>query len=369
MQRPAWAEVDLDAIRDNARALAALAGTPLLAVVKADAYGHGAVAVAKALAGVPAIFGFGVATPEEALDLRGAGVAKPVLVFGPAPDLRPELAAAQVAVTVGSTDEARRVAQSPPGSGTEHLDVHVEVETGMGRNGARPEALAAILEELRAAAAVRLVGLYSHFAVAETDLEFSRQQLAALRAAAEPWSERELLLHIANSAGLVRLPEARLDLCRPGAALYGFNPGIPAEEMPALRPALSLRARVAAVRDVRPGETIGYGRRFRADRLTRAAVLPLGYADGYCRALSGQGEVLVRGHRCPVVGALSMDSVIVDATDAGPVHAGEEAVLLGSQGNETITVEEIAARAGRIPHEVTTCLGGRLPRRYREATT
>ena len=368
MRRPAWVEVDLGAIRHNAEALAALAGTRLLAVVKADAYGHGAVAVAEALAGLPPVYGFGVATPDEALELRQAGVAKPVLVLGPAPDCVPELAAADVAVTVGSLEEARRAAEQTTDGVRTPLAVHIELETGMGRTGARPELLSRIVQELAAAPRLQLAGVYSHFAVAETDLDFTRRQLAAFQAAVEPFRRDSLPQHLANSAGLIRLPEARLDLCRPGAALYGFNPGLPAGEMPRLRPALSLTAQVVALREIRPGETSGYGRRFCAARLTTVAVVPVGYADGYCRGLSGTGDVLVRGARCPVVGSVSMDTLVVDVTGVAAVRLGDEVVLLGPQGDEAITVEELAGRAGRIPHEITTCLGRRLPRLYREPT-
>ncbi len=364
MRRAAWVEVDLGAIVGNASTVAEIAGTELLAVVKADAYGHGAVSVARALERVTAVCGFGVATPDEALELREAGIRKPILLLGSPLTCERELAAAGVQVSIGSRDELRRVADAVPAE--QHLELHIELETGMGRTGARPEQLPAMVAELSGLGRLRLRGIYSHFPVAETDVAFSREQLAVLTAAAQPFRRDSVRLHIANSAGLVRLPEARLDLCRPGAMLYGFNPGMPEEEMPPLCPALSLKARVAVVRELRPGETIGYGRAFCAGRPMMAAVLPLGYADGYPRRLSDNADVLIRGRRHPVVGQLSMDSIVVDVTDAMPVEVGDEAVLLGAQGDERITVAQLAQRAGTIPHEITTCLRRRLPRLYRE---
>ena len=213
---------------------------------------------------------------------------------------------------------------------------------------------------------VRLTGVFSHLANAEADdLAFAREQTDAFRRAVSdlPGS---LLRHLANSAGLVRLPRARLDLVRPGAILYGLNPGMPPDEMPPVQPTLRLVSRVAEVRRLPRGCTVGYGRRYRLERESTIAFVPVGYADGYTRALGGKAEVLVGGRRGPVVGAVNMDAITVDVTDLPPVAVGDEVVLIGTQDGDRITVAELAERAGTISHEIPTRLGPRLPRVYND---
>jgi alanine racemase len=366
MMRPAWVEVDLAAIGRNAAALADLVGgaTRLCPVVKANAYGHGAVEVARAIEGMQPVWGFAVACAEEAMDLREAGIVKPILILGPPP---PEGAVvpARAGVSFGVGDE-RDIELLAGQIASIHtvVSVHLKVNTGMCRMGVMPEEVPQALEALRSTP-LHLSGIYSHFATAEdSDRGFAQEQTAAFQAALRHVPTGRVVRHLANSAGLARFPEARFDMVRPGAALYGLNPGVPAEQMPALVPALRLVARVAAAKRLPKGCTVGYGQGFRAQRPCMIALVPVGYADGYPRTLSGKAEVLVRGRRAPVVGAVSMDSVTVDVTDIAGVGPGDEVVLIGAQENERITVEELAQRAGTIVHEIPTRLGPRLPRAY-----
>jgi len=366
MMRPAWIEVDLTAIRRNTEALRELVGphTLLCPVVKANAYGHGAAEVARGLMDMPGLWGFAVACGEEALELREAGIAQPILTLGP-PPAEGAVELARAGVTLGVGDE-RDIALISKQIAAAHIvcNVHLKVDTGMCRMGISPDGVPRVLEALQAMPP-RLTGVYSHFATAEEDDgEFAQEQLAAFHRALRLLPQEGLIRHLANSAGLARFPEARFDMVRPGAALYGLNPGLAAEEAPRVAPALRLVAHVVALRKLPIGRTVGYGRRFRADRPTTIALVPVGYADGYPRALSGVGEVLIRGRRALVVGAVSMDSITVDVTDLGLQEPGDEVVLIGAQGGHRITVEELAQRAGTIVHGIPTRLGPRLPRRY-----
>jgi alanine racemase len=366
MMREAWVEVNLAAVRHNVSTIKQCVGskTQIAAVVKANAYGHGLAQVGRALDGDVGLWGFAVACGEEAVALREAGVEKPILVLGPPPRQGADALVAH-SITLGVGDEAdvasleaQLVDASTP------AEVHVKLNSGMCRMGVRPDELPALLERA-AGGPFRPKGVYSHFATAEAhDLSFAREQLAVFREALEAVPLTGLVRHIANSAALARLPESRLDMVRPGAMLYGLNTGVPDHEMPPVRPALRLVARVAALKRFPKGCFVGYGRAFCTQRPSTIALLPVGYADGYPRTLSGKGEVLIGGRRAPVVGAVNMDSITVDVTDIGPVQLGAEAVLIGRQGDESVTVEECAERAGTIVHEIPTRLGPRLPRIY-----
>jgi len=366
MMRDAWVEVDLSALRHNASAISRCVGddTRVAAVVKANAYGHGLTDVGRALDDLTDIWGLAVACGEEAVALRQAGVAKPILVLGPPPrEGAAELAAQAVTLGVGDEADIASVQAQLAATGS-RLDVHLKVNTGMCRMGVELGEVPGLIERLEHGP-LRCRGLYSHFATAEAeDLSFAHEQLAAFRQVLTVVRRDDLIGHIANSAALARVPEARLDMVRPGAMLYGLNTGVPDQLMPPVRPALRLLARVAAVKHFPPGCSVGYGRRFRTERPSTIALVPIGYADGYPRELSGKAEVLIRGKRAPVVGAVNMDSITVDVTDIGLEQPGDEVVLVGEQGSERITVEECAERAGTIVHEVPTRLGPRLPRVY-----
>ncbi len=363
MQR-ALARVDLGAVARNCAELARVAApAALCAVVKADGYGHGAVPAARAAqaGGAPWL---AVATADEAVTLRAAGIEGPLLVMGALSE--DELTAALRAradVVAWREEQVAALAAHPDADGA---GVHVKLDTGMGRLGTRDAA-----EATRAAAAVaaaprlRLAGLMTHFATADDDPAFAREQLARFLAWVEPLRAGEpgLLLHAANSAATLGIPESRLGMVRCGIAVYGMDPfGVDPVEH-GLTPALELRSYLAEVKPIAPGESAGYGRRFVADRRTWIGTVPIGYGDGVRRALSNNCDALVDGRRVPVVGTISMDNLTVDLGPEPPGR-GAEVVLIGAQGGERVLAEEWARRLGTINYEITCGIGPRVPREY-----
>ncbi|QIN79489.1 alanine racemase [Rubrobacter marinus] len=353
-----WAEVDLGAVRHNVRALKRRAPTSrLMAVVKADAYGHGAVPVARAALGAGAD-SLAVVTAEEGAELRGAGIEAPILVFT---DLLPDGLAlaerARLTVTAHSPESARRISARPG------LEAHLKVNTGMNRWGVAPEGVG----EARKMLGDRLAGVYTHFASADSDAGATRRQLDTFGAVLAAHDFGGALVHAANSAATLWHPSSHHGCVRPGVALYGLHPkgdgGDPAEE--GLRPALALKSYVADVRVVPPGEGVSYGLTWRAERPTHAATVPVGYAEGYRRALSNEAFALVGGKRRPILGRVTMDACVFGAD--GGVRVGDEVVLVGEQGDEALRAEEVARRAGTINYEVTTGLNPRrVERRDRD---
>jgi alanine racemase len=346
----ALARVDLGAISANCARLAALA--PLCAVVKADGYGHGAVQAARAAQAGGAAW-LAVATADEAADLRAAGIEGPLLVMGA---LSPEELAVAVAagadVVAWSEEFVRRLPES--------VGVHVKLDTGMGRLGTRdPEQATRVAE----AAGRRLAGVMTHFATADDDPAFMAEQLGRFL----EWADRfpGVMRHAANSAAALGNPAARLDLIRCGIAIYGMDPfhRDPAEH--GLRPALELVSYVAAVKQARPGDSAGYGRRFVAERDTWLATIPIGYGDGVRRGLTNRADVLVGGRRVPLAGTVSMDNITVDLGPGEPVAVGTEVVLLGERAGERILAEEWASALGTINYEVTCGITPRVPREYK----
>ncbi|WP_217913403.1 alanine racemase [Miltoncostaea marina] len=369
MSGRALARIDLAAVRDNAALLARAAGrAELMAVVKADGYGHGAAPVARAaLAG--GARRLAVATVAEAEELRGAGLGGPLLVMGPLAGGEWARAAAARAEVAVWTPEGLAAAAA----GGARRPVHLKLDTGMGRLGARPEDVPALADAAAGAAGagtVEVVGLMSHFATADEvageNAGFMGEQLLRFRAAAAGLRPRfpGARAHIANSAATLRDPAAALDVVRCGIALYGCDPFGADPAAHGLRPAMSLVSYVASVKTIRSRESVGYGRRWRAARGTRVAVVPVGYADGYARALGGRAEVLVGGRRVPVIGAVSMDQVTVDLGPEGAEGVGDEVVLIGAQGEARVTAEEVAAWRGTINYEVTCAVGPRVPRAH-----
>jgi len=362
----ALARVDVGAIARNCAVLAgAAAPAALCAVVKADGYGHGAVPAARAALEGGATW-LAVATAEEAAALRAGGLGAPLLVLGA---LSPE--ELPIAVAAGADVVAWRegfvaalAAHAQPGAGT---GVHVKLDTGMGRLGTRdPEEAARVAAAVAAAPGLRLAGAMTHFATADDDPGFAREQLARFL----PWAKRirarhgeDVRLHASNSAATLGLPEARLDMVRCGIAIYGMDPF---HEDPALRglePALELRSYLAEVKPCAPGESAGYGRRFVAREPTWLGTVPVGYADGVRRALTNDCDVLVGGRRVPLVGTVSMDNVTVDLGPEPPPR-GSDVVLLGRQGDERVLAEEWARRLGTINYEITCGIGPRVPRAH-----
>ncbi|OGB99806.1 MAG: alanine racemase [candidate division NC10 bacterium RIFCSPLOWO2_12_FULL_66_18] len=370
MVRPTHAEIDLSAIAANVALACRLAGpeTRVMAVVKADAYGHGAVPVARVALGAGATW-LGVAIPEEAVPLREAGIACGILVLGPiAPDQADLVAAHDLDQCVSDQAQAEALDRAARARGRV-LALHLKVDTGMGRVGLRPREVRRVAEKIWALPSVRLAGLMTHFADAEADEPgFAREQLVRFAEAARELAAAGIpapLRHAANSAALLFLPEARLDLVRPGIMLYGYHPRGPrgGPESP-LRPALRLRTAISQIQDVAQGESVSYGRTFVAPRDLRVATLPVGYADGCGRLLSNRGRVLIRGQRVPIVGRVCMDMTMVDVSGFPDVRVGDEAVLIGRQGADEITADEVAELQGTISYEVLCRIGPRVPRVY-----
>lgn len=372
--RPAWAEVDLGAVRDNTATLAGLAAPArLCAVVKAEAYGHGAVAVARAALDGGAS-SLAVAMVEEGAALRGAGIDVPVLLLS-----EPPVSALADVIALGLTPtlyshggvEAAAKAVAAGGDGG-RLAVHVKVDTGMHRVGARPADAVGVALAATERAELRLVGLWTHFAVADApDDPFTTEQHDRFCAVVRELAERGVrppVLHAANSAAAIAHPGTRHDLVRCGIALYGVPPSPALAGRVGLWPAMSLKARVSQVKEVAAGEGISYGLRYRFERRSVVATVPLGYADGipWRLAVTG-GEVLVGGRRRPIAGSVTMDQITVDCGDDDTVAPGDEVVLLGRQGDESIDAWEWAGRLGTIAYEIICGLGRRVPRIYLSA--
>lgn len=368
--RPTRLEVDLGQLATNYRAIAAhVAPARVMPILKANAYGHGLVEVARTLEriGAPMV---GVAYLEEGLRLRQQGVRLPVLVLGGLVGAQiPRFLQHDLTLTASSVDKLRAIDEQAATLGKTAV-VHLKIDTGMERLGVHWYNAEGLLEESLRCRHVRVEGIFTHFANADTaELGHARQQLDRFAEVLSFYERRSLpmpMRHAANSGAIVQLPESHLDMVRPGILFYGARPS---QEVPAVIPvqgALRWVTRVVFFKVVKPGNPVSYGSTFTPDRLTRVVTLPVGYGDGYVRAMSGRAEVLLGGKRRKVVGRICMDQVMV-SIDWDSAYNGDEAVLLGSQGDTTITVEDLAAWSGSIPHEVLTSINTRVPRVYRQA--
>jgi alanine racemase len=367
--RPTTAVVDLAALRHNLDVVRSKLGpdTGVLAAVKGDAYGHGAVACAKALEAAGCAW-FGVALVEEGKELRRAGIENPILCLGgtgPAGAL--EAIRHRLTPVVSDLDEAERIDRAA-GERKEPYGIHIKVDTGMGRLGVALPHWEHFLDRLAGLRWIRVDGICSHLAESEeldpvfTD-EQGRRFLEAVRSARER-GFRPALLHLANSGAILNHPRFHFDLVRPGLLLYGYDPR--GESGLDLRPVLSLKTQVLLVRDLPAGVGVSYGRHWVTPGPSRIATLPVGYADGYPRALSDKAEVLVHGHRAPVRGSVCMDLTMVDVTNVpATVEVGDEVVLLGAQGGERVSAWDLAGWAGTIPYEILAGISARVPREER----
>lgn len=364
-ERPTWAEVDVDAIADNVTALKGQAAAPrLMAVVKADGYGHGDVTAARAALAGGADW-LAVALVEEGRALRRAGITAPVLVLAEPPpsaagavldeELTPTVYSPAFAVAL---DEAAAERGGPPAA------VHVKLDTGMRRVGVPRRDWDDALRRVRDADWLRLEGLWSHFAVAdEPGHPFVAEQARAFRDGLDLAASLGLrvdLAHLCNSAGTLHLHDEHHDMVRPGLAVYGLEPAAGLAGSTPLRRALSWWSRLALVKRLAAGEAVSYGLRWTAEEDTPVGTVPAGYADGVTRALTNRGEVLVGGSRCPMVGTVTMDQFLVSLPEGA--QAGDEVCLLGRQGDERVTAEEWAEQLGTINYEVVTTIGRRVPR-------
>jgi alanine racemase len=363
-----WAEVDIGAIVRNYRRLKQMVGpqTAVMAVVKADAYGHGAAHVAQSLCRAEPDAWFGVATVAEGQTVRRSAPEARILLLSPCLISEAEaVVEARVTPIVSSGDATDAIADAARRVGTEAA-VHVEVDTGMGRCGVLPGSLDAILEHIVKTPGVRLEGLMTHFPDAENDPERSSAQAQVLvecgrRAAAV--CGRMPMLHAANTAGSLFAPSSRLDMIRPGMALYGLLPLAPrGMSVPSLEPALTLKARVLLVRELPAGHPISYGSTAVLRRRSLVATLGIGYGDGYPRALSNRGSAIIRGCTVPVLGRVCMDLTVVDVTDIPGVQTGDTATMVGKDGGLEIRADDLARLIGTTEHEITTGLSARVPR-------
>jgi alanine racemase len=379
--RPTEAVVDLAAIAHNYRLAVEAGGRPAIGVVKADAYGHGAARVARALveAGAPLL---AVALVEEGIELREAGIEAPVLVLGGAyGDAYEELVRHRLVPVVFTCEQVARLAAAARGLGV-RAGLHVKLDTGMGRLGATEDEIPALAAALRGAPEVEVEGLLTHFASADlAPRATTERQIRRFEAAWEAFARAGVaprLRHLANSAGTIEYAFVPQGLTRPGIMLYGYLPfdaaSGPVPEAARgvasrLRLALRWRTAIVHVKEVAAGTPISYGGRWVAERPSRIATIPVGYADGYARRLSGRpgygcGRVLVRGRRAPVAGTVCMDLTMIDVTDVPGAAVGDEVVLIGEQGGERIDADELARAAGTISYDVLCAIGKRVPRRY-----
>ena len=365
--RPTWIEVDLEAIAQNVRRLRRIVGerVAIMAVVKADAYGHGAVKVAYTALNNGANR-LGVACLSEALALREAGIDAPILILGRTPPWQArETVGRDIEATVFGLETAQALGRAAAALGR-MARVHVKVDTGMGRLGLLPEDVPAFMAALAGVPGLVVEGLFTHFATADCeDRRHCKEQwrrFSELLTELEQRGLRPPLVHAANSAATLTMPEAHFDMVRVGIALYGLNPSADVPCPPGFRPALAFKTQIAQVKTVPAGSCVSYGCTYRTARRSRLAVISVGYADGFRRGPQHWGYVLVRGQRAPIVGRVCMDQTVIDVTDIAGVREGDEVVLIGAQGQERITADEVAARLGTINYEVVSAILARVPR-------
>jgi Alr-MurF fusion protein len=368
--RPTWLEIDLSAIGRNTQLVTALVGPDVRVLVslKADAYGHGALRVARTVLRNGAAW-LGVATISEAVPLREAGIDAPILIFGYVANWQArEVVRHDLRATVYALETAQALSRAASDLGRD-VRVHVKIDTGMARLGLRAEdtdRIAAFFQALHELPGIEVEGVFTHFATADSaDHTYARRQLDRFHAVLRALEARGLrppLVHAANSAAMLALPEARFDLVRPGVAVYGLHPSDDVRLPPDFRPALAFKTQVAQVKEIPAGEGVSYGATYITAVPTRIAVLPVGYADGFRRAPANWGDVLVRGQRAPLLGRVCMDQCMVDVTHIPGVRLGDEVVLIGRQGNDALTAEDVARRLGTINYEVVAELLQRVPR-------
>lgn len=364
------ANVNLDAIRHNildARSHI-VSGTKLMAIIKADGYGHGATEVASAVDDL--VDAYGIAILEEGVELRRAGVTKPILILGYSPAAQDEeLIYNNITQTVFTYEMAKQLSDTAVNLGKTAL-VHIKTDTGMGRIGFFPTKESAdIVAKIRELPGIKITGCFTHFATAdEKNKNFAKKQLSDFLQFAGMLRERgisDIILHASNSAGIIDMPEANLDMVRMGISLYGHYPSEEVgKEQADLRPAMSLISYVSYVKTVPAGTPIGYGSTFVAGEQMQIATIPVGYGDGYPRQLSGRGSVLIHGERAPIVGRVCMDQFMVDVTAIPQVQTGDEVVLFGRQKEQELSVEEVSALAGSFNYEMLCNVGKRIPRVY-----
>ncbi len=375
MDRGAIAEVNLSAIAYNFQAVRKIVkNRQIIAVVKADAYGHGAVEVSKKFIEEGASY-LAVAFIDEAVKLRDAGITAPIIVLFDRKEVR-EFFDFKLIPVVYNVDDARSLSTEARKRNTV-LHIHVKIDTGMGRIGLSGNALINDLEKIAKMQRIKITGLISHFSDADlSDKSYATVQLEKFNKAREALSRklnRKIFSHIANSAAVLTFKDAYLDAVRPGIMLYGYSPLgqniasiLPSEHIN-LMPAMKIKTKILCIRNLAPASPVSYGRTFITKRQSRIGVIPVGYADGYNRLFSNNADVLVKGRRVPVVGRVCMDLTMIDVTDIKNISEDDEVIMLGQQGKESITAYELALRAHTIPYEILTSLGSRSRKMYVES--
>jgi alanine racemase len=381
LQQPfIWAEIDLNAIAHNVKELRRITNSNarVMAVVKANGYGHGSVEVARTALANGAQW-LGVARLHEAVVLREAGLEAPILIFGyTPPEEADRLVAYDLAQTVYSAAAAEALSEQPASKGRK-IRVHLKVDTGMGRLGFLPEALAPDLSaaedlvrqigEIYRLPGIQIEGIFTHFATSDSaDKEYALRQLDLFRQVLARLAAVGLdppLKHAANSAAVIDLPESHLDMVRPGIAIYGLYPSHEVDKARIrLKPAMELKSRIIHVKRVPAGFKISYGITYETSKPTTIATVPVGYADGLSRRLSSRGDMLVHGQRAPIVGRICMDLTMLDVGHLSDVAIGDEAVVFGRQGDAHIHVDELAGSLETINYEIVTSISARVPREY-----
>jgi len=366
--RPSWIEVDLDAIENNARRIKShIKERRLLAVVKADAYGTGAVKVCPALlaGGVDLL---GVVMIEEAIELRRAGIKAPILNMGAITADSAEWVLKYDLEQMVCRPEVIRALSAAAQKAGRPVRLHYKVDTGMSRYGAPWQSAADRYLEVAVLPGIHFVGVMSHFAMSDAlDKSYTLLQLDRFQKVRREFQRRRisgLLWHIANSGATLDVPEAHLDGVRVGLMMYGFYPSAEVRRPFRLNPAVSLKSRIIGEREIGRGTSVGYGRRFIAQRRERLGILPIGYADGYSRSLRGRAVILIKGRRLPLIGGLCMDACFIKLTDAPEVRTGDVATLMGRDGDDEISPHEIGEWMDSVSYEVLSGFGARLPRVY-----
>jgi alanine racemase len=365
--RPAWVEIDLARLRNNLRLIRRdlPANVNLLAVVKDEAYGHGALDIAR-IAIEEGAWGFGLSTLEEAMTLRDAGITAPLLLLGERQEAELEWCVAHdLTVCVNETHTVRALAKIAAKFGKQ-VPVHVKIHTGMSRYGVRWDEALPLFEKIIAEKSLSLEGVMTHFSQSdETEKTFANLQFARFNEVLRALEQRKIsvnLRHTCNSGGFLDLPETHLDMVRVGILLYGVFPSLVCRKIPGIEPVMSVKAKIAAIQKLKPGEVVGYGMRYTATSERRIAILPIGYGDGFPR-VRNEGCALIHGRRAPLLGGIAMDALMVDITDIPQAQMWDEAVLMGRQGGEEITVRDIAKLKNSVTYDVLTSWRLRLRRK------
>ncbi|HTY89093.1 MAG TPA: alanine racemase [Candidatus Acidoferrum sp.] len=365
--RPAWTEIDLGRLRRNVQLIRRdlPKTTRLLAVVKDEAYGHGALDVAR-IALEEGAWGLGLSTLEEALALREGGIAAPLLLLGERQEAElPWCVEHDLTVCVNEPHTVRKLARAAADAG-KRVPVHLKIHTGMSRYGVRWDEALPLIEQICSEKSLELEGVMTHFAQSdETDKTFANLQFSRFTEVLQRLAARKIpvkLRHTCNSGGFLDLTHAHLDMVRVGILLYGVFPSSVCRRIPGIEPVMSVKARIAAIQKLKPGEVVGYGMRYTAPSERRIAVLPIGYGDGFPR-VRNQGGALIHGKRAPLVGGIAMDAIMVDITDIPEAQMWDEAVIMGRQGDAEITVHDLAKLKNSVSYDVLTNWRLRLRRK------